>query len=76
MYDRSNNDNIVGVFPSIEAQVKGFDQAFFFQTTNCVGMLYFESFDIVELLENGSQKKLRVKRNRRFFDFWDAYVLR
>lgn len=53
LVDKSNDDNIVAVLPAKEVHVGGFDQAFFFHSTDCEGMVYFESFEMIEFQENG-----------------------
>jgi hypothetical protein len=54
LIDKSDKDNIVGVLKIHKAIVNGFDQAFFYVPIENIGMLYFESFTIIEEQEDGT----------------------
>lgn len=58
--DNFDNDNIIGVFKIRNAIIKGFDQSFFYISIDDVGMIYFESFCIVQEKEDGT--KIEVER--------------
>ena len=60
LIDKSNKDNIIGVFYTHNAIVNGFDKAFFYIRTDNGGMLYFDSFIITREQEDGT--KLEVER--------------
>ena len=55
LIDKSNKDNIIGVVYIHNAIVNGFDNSFFYLHTDNGGMLYFESFNIIQEQEDGTR---------------------
>ena len=55
LIDISDNNNIIGVIKIRGAIVRGFDQAFFYIPIDHEGMIYFESFCVIEERIDGSR---------------------
>jgi hypothetical protein len=54
LIDKLDKNNIVGVLNLRNVIVRGFDQAFFYISLDNFGMLYFESFVIIQKQEDGT----------------------
>lgn len=54
LIDKLDKNNIVGVLNLPDVIVRGFDQAFFYISLDNCGMLYFESFVIIQKQEDGT----------------------
>jgi hypothetical protein len=54
LIDKSDNNNVIGVLKIRKAIVNGFDQSFFYVPIEDIGMLYFESFTIIQEQEDGT----------------------